>query len=71
MASYKSPALREITIQKCPQWGSWVVLSPRHTHGNGVGWELQRRGTFILMLDSGRKADSIGTHGRWREVPLV
>lgn len=51
--------------------GRWVVLSPRHTHGNGVGWELQRRGTLILMLDSGRKADSIGTHGRWREVPLV
>lgn len=32
---------------------------------------MQRRGTLTLMLDSGKKADSIGTHGRWREVPLV
>lgn len=40
-----------------------------------MGWESQKRGRCIVKLDNGKKADGVGTHGRWRRwvhlVPIL
>lgn len=41
------------------------------TEDHGVGWESQKRGRYVLMLDVRREANSVGTHGRWRKMHLV